>query len=172
EREVAGDSISNHIVDGLRTDLAPSVSGEVSVTGPAGFTADLGEAFAGIDGVLLLVALAAVLVILVLVYRSPILPLVVLSTSICALALAALLIYPLADAGLIQLSGQSQGILFILVVGAATDYSLLLVARQREELHRADPLPALRVAWRQTLGPVLASGGTVIARLLFLLLSD
>lgn len=172
EREVAGDSISNHIVDGLRTDLAPSVSGEVSVTGPAGFTADLGEAFAGIDGVLLLVALAAVLVILVLVYRSPILPLVVLSTSICALALAALLIYPLADAGLIQLSGQSQGILFILVVGAATDYSLLLVARQREELHRADPLPALRVAWRQTLGPVLASGGTVIAGLLCLLLSD
>ncbi|WP_407716957.1 MMPL family transporter [Janibacter hoylei] len=69
-------------------------------------------------------------------------------------------------------SGQSQGILFILVVGAATDYGLLLVARYREELHRADPLPALRVAWRQTLGPVMASGLTVIAGLLCLLLSD
>src|SRR5699024_2297668 len=109
---------------------------------------------------------------LLAVYRSPILPFVVLLTSIAGLSLAALLIHPMASAEWIQLSGQSQGILFILVVGAATDYSLLLVARYREELHRADPIPALRVAWRQTLGPVAASGVTVIAGLLCLLLSD
>ena len=107
-----------------------------------------------------------------LVYRSPVLPFAVLVTSVCGLALAALVIHPMAEAGWIQLSGQSQGILFILVVGAATDYGLLLVARYREELHRSDPLPALRVAWRQTLGPVMASGLTVIAGLLCLLLSD
>ncbi|WP_282072304.1 MMPL family transporter [Janibacter hoylei] len=172
EERVDGEAISTRVVDALRGDLAPDVTGEVSVTGPAGFTADLGEAFAGIDGILLLVALAVVLVILVLVYRSPVLPFAVLVTSVCGLALAALVIYPLAEAGWIQLSGQSQGILFILVVGAATDYGLLLVARYREELHRADPLPALRVAWRQTLGPVMASGLTVIAGLLCLLLSD
>ena len=44
---------------------------EAQVTGPAGFSADLSAAFAGIDGLLLLVAVAAVLVILILVYRSP-----------------------------------------------------------------------------------------------------
>lgn len=166
-------AISNLLVEDLRGDLAPQVDGaSVAVTGPAGFAADLGEAFAGIDGLLLLVTLAVVLVILLVVYRSPVLPFVVLLTSIFGLALAALVIYPMADADWIQLSGQSQGILFILVVGAATDYSLLLVARYREELHSADPLPALKVAWRQTLGPVAASGGTVIAGLLCLLLSD
>ncbi len=173
EETVEDTAISDLLVEDLRSDLGPQVEGaEVAVTGPAGFSADLGEAFAGIDGLLLLVTLAVVLVILLAVYRSPILPFVVLVTSIFGLALAALLIYPMADAGWIQLSGQSQGILFILVVGAATDYSLLLVARYREELHSADPPRALRVAWRQTLGPVAASGGTVIAGLLCLLLSD
>lgn len=173
EETVDDTAISDLLVADLRADLGPQVEGaEVAVTGPAGFSADLGEAFAGIDGLLLLVTLAVVLVILLAVYRSPILPFVVLLTSIFGLSLAALLIYPMADAGWIQLSGQSQGILFILVVGAATDYSLLLVARYREELHSADPLRALRVAWRQTLGPVAASGGTVIAGLLCLLLSD
>lgn len=173
EETVDDTAISDLLVEELRSDLGPDIAGaEVAVTGPAGFSADLGEAFAGIDGLLLLVTLAVVLVILLTVYRSPILPFVVLLTSIFGLSLAALLIYPMADAGWIQLSGQSQGILFILVVGAATDYSLLLVARYREELHSADPLRALRVAWRQTLGPVAASGGTVIAGLLCLLLSD
>ncbi|WP_068266028.1 MMPL family transporter [Janibacter limosus] len=173
EETVDETSISNLLVEDLRADLGPQVDGAtVAVTGPAGFAADLGEAFAGIDGLLLLVTLVVVLVILLVVYRSPVLPFVVLLTSIFGLSLAALLIYPMADAQWIQLSGQSQGILFILVVGAATDYSLLLVARYREELHSRDPLPALAVAWRQTLGPVAASGGTVIAGLLCLLLSD
>lgn len=173
EKSVDETSISNLLVEDLRADLGPQVPGaSVTVTGPAGFAADLGEAFAGIDGLLLLVTLVVVLVILLVVYRSPVLPFVVLLTSIFGLSLAALLIYPMADADWIQLSGQSQGILFILVVGAATDYSLLLVARYREELHSRDPLPALAVAWRQTLGPVAASGGTVIAGLLCLLLSD
>lgn len=173
EKTVDETSISTLLVEDLRGDLAPVVEGAtVSVTGPAGFVADLGAAFAGIDGLLLGVTLLVVLVILLVVYRSPILPFVVLLTSIFGLSFAALLIYPLAKAELIALSGQSQGILFILVVGAATDYSLLLVARYREELHSRDPLPALKVAWRQTLGPVTASGGTVIAGLLCLLLSD
>lgn len=41
------------------------------VTGPAGFLSDLSVAFAGIDGILLLVALGVVFLILLFVYRSP-----------------------------------------------------------------------------------------------------
>ncbi|WME22889.1 MMPL family transporter [Brachybacterium sp. GU-2] len=143
------------------------------ITGPAGFSAELSEAFAGIDGVLLLVALAAVLVILVLVYRSVILPVAVLLTSVLALSAALLAIWWLAKAGVLLLSGQTQGILFILVIGAATDYSLLYVARYREALreNRSKRI-ATGVALRGTIEPVLASGGTVIAGLLCLLLSD
>ncbi|MGI6878330.1 MMPL family transporter [Microbacterium sp. gxy059] len=165
-----GDAVAA-LGDALR-DAAPE-GVEVFVTGPAGFSADLAAGFAGIDGLLLGVALAAVLVILVLVYRSALLPVVVLSTSVFALCVALLVVWWLAKAGVLLLSGQTQGILFILVIGAATDYSLLLVARFREELRREqDRGAALFRAVRGSVEPILASGGTVIAGLLCLLLSD
>jgi len=143
------------------------------LTGALGVLADLLEAFAGIDGILLLVALAVVLVILLIVYRSPVLPFLVLSTALIALTGAILAVFALADADVITLNGQSQGIMFILVVGATTDYALLLVARYREELLRIEsPYSALWRAWRRSLEPIAASAGTVILGLLVLLLSD
>jgi len=146
---------------------------EVRVAGPAGQVADLVEAFSGIDGLLLGTALLAVLVILLLVYRSPVVPLLVILTSVLALALAGAAVYALADGEVLTLDGQAQGILSILVVGAATDYSLLLVARYKEELRRHDErYAAMRRAWRRTLEPVLASAGTVVLGLMCLLLSD
>lgn len=155
----------------LTRDLPEGI--DVSITGPAGFAADLTTAFAGIDGLLLGVALAAVLVILVIVYRSFLLPVTVLATSLFALCVALLTIWHLANAGVLLLSGQTQGILFILVIGAATDYALLYVARYRDELLRTpDRWTATRRALRGSFEPVLASGGTVIAGLLCLLLSE
>lgn len=143
------------------------------VTGPAGFTADLSAAFAGIDGLLLAVALAAVLVILVIVYRSFILPIAVLATSLFALTVALLVVWWLAKWDILLLSGQTQGILFILVIGAATDYSLLYVARFREELRvQQDKGIATGKAIRASVEPIFASGSTVIAGLLCLLFSD
>ncbi|WP_426592281.1 MMPL family transporter [Cellulomonas sp. McL0617] len=143
------------------------------VTGPAGFVADLVTAFGGIDGVLLLVALGAVLLILVLVYRSPFLPFVVIFTAVFALSLAGLVVYNLAKNGTLVLNGQAQGILSILVVGASVDYALLLVARYREELGRVEhPATAMRRALRACVEPIAASAGTVIAGVLCLLLSD
>ncbi|WP_292788542.1 MULTISPECIES: MMPL family transporter [unclassified Microbacterium] len=157
--------------DELRAAVPDSIT--VSITGPAGFTADLAAGFAGIDGLLLGVALLAVLVILVLVYRSFLLPLVVLSTSLFALCVALLVVWWLAKWEILLLSGQTQGILFILVIGAATDYALLFVARFREELRVAqDKGVALLAAWKGSVEPIVASGGTVIAGLLCLLLSD
>lgn len=143
------------------------------VSGPAGFTADLQEAFGGIDGILLLVALGVVFVILVIVYRSPLLPILVLISSLTALCAAVLINVALAREGIVTLNGQVQGILFILVIGAATDYSLLYIARYREELRESStPFLAAWKAVRGVLEPILASGGTVIVGLLCLLLSD
>ncbi len=143
------------------------------ITGPAGFTADLVAGFLGIDGLLLGVALIAVFVILVIVYRSPLLPVLVLATASFALCAALLTVWWLAKAGIVVLNGQVQGILFILVIGAATDYALLYVARYREAVadgtRRWD---ATTRAWRGAFEPILASGCTVIAGLLCLLLSD
>ncbi|HKP06497.1 MAG TPA: efflux RND transporter permease subunit [Microbacterium sp.] len=143
------------------------------VTGPAGFTADLVEGFLGIDGLLLGVALLAVFLILVIVYRSPLLPVLVLLTSMFALCAALLTVWWLAYAGIVVLNGQVQGILFILVIGAATDYALLYVARFRESIATGmSRWDAALSAWRGAFEPILASGGTVIAGLLCLLLSD
>lgn len=143
------------------------------VTGPAGLAADLTAAFAGIDGILLLVALGAVFVILLIVYRSLLLPIVVLFTSVFALCAAILLVFGMAKAGWIQLNGQSQGILSILVIGAATDYALLFVARFREALtHTTNRTAAVLTAWKASFEPILASGATVIIALLCLLFSD
>ncbi|WP_433875502.1 MMPL family transporter [Sinomonas atrocyanea] len=143
------------------------------VTGPAGLTADLVAAFGGVDGILLLVAVGAVFLILLLVYRSAVLPFLVLFAAVAALCASVLAIYWLAKAGWISLSGQSQGILSILVIGAATDYALLLVARYREALHQVESRwSAIVRAWRAAFEPILASGATVILALLCLLFSD
>lgn len=165
------DDVVTEIGDSLRESTPSGVS--VYVTGPAGFTADLVEGFAGIDGILLGVALLAVFIILVLVYRSFLLPIAVLSTSVFALCIALLSVWWLAKAGILLLSGQTQGILFILVIGAATDYSLLYVSRYREQLRvNTDKWVATTRAIRGSFEPIVASGGTVIAGLLCLLLSD
>ena len=165
-----GDTVAE-LETNLQDAAPPGVT--VYITGPAGFSADLVAGFAGIDGLLLGVALLAVLVILVLVYRSLLLPVVVLATSLFALCVALLVVWWLAKAEILLLSGQTQGILFILVIGAATDYALLFVARFREELRSTkDTGAAVLLAWKGSFEPILASGGTVIAGLLCLLLSD
>jgi len=162
-------------VSDLRTLIAKDAPHGLSayVTGPAGQIADLGGAFAGIDGVLLLVAILAVFVILIIVYRSPLLPVLVLLTSIFALCAAIFVIWHLAKGGAVALNGQVQGILFILVIGAATDYSLLYVSRYREALRDNEKRwDATLAAFRGAFAPILASAGTVILGLLCLLLSD
>lgn len=145
----------------------------VHVAGPAATQADLSDAFAGIDGLLLAVALVAVLVILLLVHRSVLLPLVIILGAVFALGLACAVVYVLADHDVVRVDGQVQGILSILVIGAATDYALLLTARYREELAaRADRFGAARAALRRSRGAILASAATVALGLLALLLSD
>ncbi|GAA2147230.1 MMPL family transporter [Kitasatospora kazusensis] len=145
----------------------------VYLAGPAASQADLVDAFSGIDGLLLGVALGVVLIILVLVYRSVLLPLAVIVSAVFALGLASGVVYVLARHGVVRIDGQVQGILSILVIGAATDYALLLSARFREELmHAPDRFTAMRTAWRRSFEPVVASATTVALGLLALLLSD
>ncbi|HEX5994740.1 MAG TPA: MMPL family transporter [Jiangellales bacterium] len=154
-------------------DVVQGAGQQAFVTGPAGFAADLSDAFGNIDGLLLLVALSAVLVILLIVYRSPLLPVLVLSSAVLALTAASAIVYALADRDVLTLNGQSQGIMFILVVGAATDYALLLVARFREALReQRSGYRAMAIAVRRALPPILASGGTVILGVLCLLASS
>jgi RND superfamily putative drug exporter len=160
------------LVDEIRAAIAVEGT-DAFVTGPAGIFADFGKAFEGIDGLLLLAAFGVVLLILLVVYRSPILPFLVIGTAGLALTAGNAVAYLLAREGIITVNGQSQGIASILVVGAATDYGLLLVARYREELRREESkYAAMRIALARSWEPILASGATVVLGVLCLLLSD
>ena len=143
------------------------------VTGFGGIFADLFGAFGSIDSTLLTTTLLVVSLILIVVYRSPLLWILPLFSAITALSLAGTIVYYAAKADLLDLNGQSQGILSVLVLGAATDYALLLIARYREELHHHESrYEAMKVSLSGVVEPILASGSTVIAGLLVLLLSD
>ncbi|MET3808082.1 RND superfamily putative drug exporter [Nakamurella sp. UYEF19] len=130
-------------------------------------------AFAGLDGTLLLAAGGIVILILLLVYRSPVLWFFPLFSAVLALGLSSLIIYYLAKNGVLTLTGQSQGILSVLVLGAGTDYALLLISRYREELHNYEHrFDAMIKAWKESAPAIFASGATVIIGLLCLSFSE
>ena len=143
------------------------------ITGPGGFAADSQEAFAGIDGKLLYSAAAVVIVILLLTYRSPVLWLLPLISAGVALFAAQAVIYLLATRADLTVNAQSAGILTVLVFGAGTDYALLLVARYREELRKhQDRHEAMAFALHRAGPAIVASGSTVVAGMLCLLLAS
>jgi len=145
---------------------------QVAVTGGAGYGADAIEVFESINGTLLFAALGLVIVLLILIYRSPILLWIPLIAVVFAEVATRAIGFGVTEAG-VTVNGQSSSILSVLVLGAGTDYALLLISRYREELRRQQNREAsMRVALR-TAGPaILASGGTVIAALLCLSLAD
>ncbi len=164
------------VIEALREDIAPIAKAAgltPYVTGPGGLLGDLFGAFETLDSTLLLTTLAVVAVILIFVYRSPVLWIIPLLTSLFALSTAGGIIYLLAKNDIIDVDGQSQGILSVLVIGAATDYALLLIARYREELHlHENRFDAMRAAYKGVWEPILASGATVAISLMMLIFSQ
>jgi RND superfamily putative drug exporter len=150
-------------VDAFRTTASTGDPGlTVHITGPAGVGADQSAAFKGIDGVLLYATLGVVIALLLITYRSPILFLLPLLSSIGALSVAEGLVYLLAKHAGLTVNAQSAGILLVLVMGAGTDYALLLIARYREELRRhEDRHEAMGVALHRAGPAIIASAATV-----------
>src|SRR5215211_6754619 len=153
------------------------VSGEkggltTKVTGAAGYGADAVKVFGNINGTLLGVTALIVLILLVVIYRSPIFWAIPFFTVLLAESAARGFGYLLSEAG-VTINGQSGGILPVLVFGAGTDYALLLVSRYREELRRhEDKHDAMRIALRSAGPAIFASGLTVIAALLTLSIAE
>jgi putative drug exporter of the RND superfamily len=141
---------------------------EVKLTGAAGYSADAIEVFTSINGTLLLSAATLVIILLILIYRSPIFFLIPLAAVMFAEILSRSVGYGLSELG-VTINGQSSSIMSVLVLGAGTDYALLIVARYREELHNFEDRHEAMAAAMRSAGPaVLASAATVIAALLCL----
>jgi RND superfamily putative drug exporter len=142
------------------------------VTGPGGYAATSAEAFSGIDGLLLGMAATVVIVILLFTYRSPVLWMLPVFSAGVALFVSQAVVYLAAEYGGLTVNAQSQSILTVLVFGAGTDYALLLVARYREELRRhTDRHEAMAFALHRAGPAIWASGSTVVAGMLCLLLA-
>ena len=143
----------------------------MKITGGAGFSADAIEVFEGINGTLLLAALSLVIFLLIVIYRSPMFFLIPLVAVIFAEMLSRSIGYGVSELG-VTINGQSSSIMSVLVLGAGTDYALLLVSRYREELHRTvDKHEAMRTALASAGPAIFASAATVIAALLCLMLA-
>lgn len=160
-------------VDDVR-DIAHDTGGLSVWTGGAGALAtDASEVYGSLDGPLLYTTVAVVAILLILIYRSPFLWLVPLVVAGIADFLSMGVAYGLHQAFGTTVSGQSSGVMTILVFGAGTDYALLLVSRYREELRRTErPYDAMRAALRGCGPAVLASSGTVAVGLFCLLAAD
>jgi len=145
---------------------------EVYVTGDIGLFADFEEVFGEVDTRLLAATVLLVLLLLGAIYRAPLIAVIPIVVVALSYQVASGFIYLYADAGN-SVNTNATSILIVLMFGVGTDYCLLLVSRYREELHRVeDKHEAMARALRRAGPAVLASGCTVIAAMLVLLLAE
>jgi RND superfamily putative drug exporter len=159
------------VVGRIKDRLAGAPAGlHTAVTGSAGALSDVSDALAGLDATAFLAAAVVVAILLLITYRSPFLWLVPLVAVALASQVAGGVVYLLGKYAHVTVTGDSTGMMVVLVFGAGTDYALLLIARYREELRRhANRFTAMAVALRRSFPATLASAGTVTVGMLCLL---
>ncbi len=175
--DIATDGESDTIlkpVDEVRERISDPGGGlEVQVTGSAGFSADAIKVFENINGTLLIAAVALVFLLLAGIYRSPLFLWIPLITVGFAELVSRGLGWMASEVAGVTVNGQSSSIMSILVLGAGTDYALLVVARYREELrHEQDKHTALATALAASGPAVVASALTVVLALLCLTVAE
>ena len=139
-----------------------------SVTGPAGIAVDTLNLFSRADIVLLLSTVGIVLILLIVIYRSPLLALIPLLATAFVYLVVNQTLGLMGKAGLVM-SNQTLSIMTILLFAAVIDYSLFVFSRFREELkHYESKYEAMKMAMRETGTPVFFAGGTVLAAMLVL----
>ncbi len=171
------DSITNDVVMSNVKDIRDYLANvtkntplQAHVTGPAGISVDAGLIFAGTDLPLLLGTVGLVLVLLILLYRSPILAFLPLLGVGWALQIVDALLGFAGKAGLFSISQQATSIMTVLLFGAGTDYSIFVASRFREELMvTQDKYAAMRTTMRAVGEAITSSAGTVILALLTLI---
>ena len=136
---------------------------DVAVGGPGGLIVDLVEVFASIDSFLLIVTVLLVLTLLILIYRSPIVALIPLLGVGLVFQLAGAVGAWVAQQFDLPISGQTTGIMTVVLFGTGTDYVLFVSARFREELTRHDDKhEAMRRTMRGVGGAVASAGATIL----------
>ncbi|WP_230590466.1 MMPL family transporter [Rhodococcus globerulus] len=153
-------------------DLVSEAAGpaDVAVTGPAGIATDTVKVFSSGDKILLLGTILLVAIILLVIYRSPVLVVVALAGVGVAMRLAETVGAMMADAGWFDISSQTASIMTVLLFGVGTDYALIVTARYREALaEEQDRSAAMMRALRGVSESILSSVSTIVLAMLALL---
>ena len=141
-------------------------------TGPAGIAVDSLNLFSRADLVLLFSTVGLILILLIVIYRSPLLALIPLFAAAFVYQAVNQILGLMGKAGLL-ISSQTFSIMTILLFAAVIDYSLFVFSRYREELKKFDSkYAAMKHAMRETGLPVFFSGGTVLAAMLVLFFAE
>ncbi|MDQ3524946.1 MAG: MMPL family transporter [Chloroflexota bacterium] len=151
-------------VEAIREQVADPPPGvDIAVRGPGGLILDLISVFETIDVFLMLITAGLVLVLLIVIYRSPVIALVPLISVGWVFALTGAVAAASAQQFDLLVNGQAQGIATVLLFGAGTDYCLFIASRFREELKRIeDKHEAMRVTMRAVGEAIASSAGTVL----------
>ncbi len=166
--EIAGEPAEPEFADAVaairdRAELAELPGAEIAVGGPGGLIVDLVQVFSSIDSFLLTVTVLLVLVLLVAIYRSPIVALIPLLAVGLVFQVAGAVGAAVAQQFDLPISGQTTGIMTVVLFGTGTDYVLFVSARFREELTRhADKHEAMRRTMRGVGGAVASAGATIL----------
>lgn len=142
------------------------------ITGPAGIAGDTIKLFEQADFVLLFATILIILVLLIVIYRSPLLAIIPLFATVIVYQVTNQSIALMGAAGL-EINNSTTSIMSILLFAAVIDYSLFVFSRFREELnHYENKHDAMKHAMRATGEPVFFAGGTVLAAMLILFFAD
>jgi RND superfamily putative drug exporter len=145
---------------GERLDTAPNGVHSYQ-TGQSAIFADYNETITETVDRTLFVTLALVIVILLVIYRSPVSPFVPLSVVTIAYLIARGIVASLGDAGVFTVSGTAGMLLIVVMYGSGTDFCLFLINRFREEMSkRDDPHHAVRNTVRHVGESITSSAGT------------
>ena len=175
--EITGEPAETEFADAVaairdRAGLAELPGVEVAVGGPGGLIVDLVQVFSNIDSLLLIVTVLLVLVLLIAIYRSPIVALIPLLAVGLVFQVAGAVGAAVAQQFDLPISGQTTGIMTVVLFGTGTDYVLFVSARFREELSRhADKHEAMRRTMRGVGGVVASAGATILIASAVLLLA-
>ncbi|WP_026908717.1 MMPL family transporter [Paucisalibacillus globulus] len=160
------------VLDEITTIITDNTDLSVSVTGPAGIAVDTTDLFTRADIVLIMSTIGIILVLLIIIYRSPLIALIPLLAAVFVYQIVTQLLGLFGKAGLLM-SSQSVSIMSVLLFAAVIDYSLFVFSRYREELKQhEDKHTAMKLAMRGTGLPVFYSGGTVFLAMIILIFAD
>lgn len=162
----------NDTASEIGNEAAKNLELDFYITGPAGIAGDTTKLFESADLQLLFATIAIILVLLIVIYRSPLLAFIPL--------LATVIVYQVVNqsvalmgAGGLEINNSTTSIMSILLFAAVIDYSLFVFSRYREELnHYESKYEAMKYAMRATGEPVFFAGGTVLAAMLILFFAD